>query len=51
VQLVKEVLPTGALEVPAVKSTPRTMRSAMAEVAPVLVDLIFSLRIISFLYK
>jgi hypothetical protein len=36
VQLVKEVLPTGALEVPTVKSTPRTMRSAMAEVAPVL---------------
>jgi hypothetical protein len=36
VQFVKEVLPTGALEVPAVKSTPRTMRSAMAEVAPVL---------------
>jgi hypothetical protein len=32
VQLVKEVLPTGALEVPAVKSTPRTMRSAMSEV-------------------
>ena len=36
VQLVKEVLPTGALEVPAVKSTPRTMRSAIAEVASVL---------------
>ena len=36
VQLVKEVLPTGALEVPAVKSTPRTMRSAMAEVVLVL---------------
>ncbi len=36
VQFVKEVLPAGALEVPAVKSTPRTIRSAMAEVAPVL---------------
>jgi hypothetical protein len=33
---VKEVLPIGALEVSAVKSTPRTMRSAMAEVASVL---------------
>jgi hypothetical protein len=36
VQSVKEVLPAGALEVPAVKSTPRTMRSAIAEVASVL---------------
>ena len=35
VQFVKEVLPTGALEVPAVKSTPHTMRSAMAEVVSV----------------
>jgi hypothetical protein len=33
---VKEVLPTGALEVSAVKSTPRTMRSAITEVASVL---------------
>jgi hypothetical protein len=33
VHAVKEVLPIGALEVSAVKSTPRTMRSAMAEVA------------------
>ena len=36
VQFVKEVLPTGALDVSAVKSTPHTMRSAMAEVACVL---------------
>ena len=36
VQFVKEVLPTGALEVSAVKSTPRTMRSAIAKVASVL---------------
>jgi hypothetical protein len=36
VQSVKEVLPAGALEVPAVKSTPHTMRSAIAEVASVL---------------
>jgi hypothetical protein len=36
VQFVKEVLPAGALEVSAVKSTPRTMRSAIAEVASVL---------------
>jgi hypothetical protein len=33
---VKEVLPTGALEVSTVKSTPHTMRSAMTEVASVL---------------
>jgi len=36
VHAVKEVLPAGALEVSAVKSTPRTMRSAIAEVASVL---------------
>ena len=36
VQFVKEVLPTGALEVFAVKSTPCFMRSAMADVAAVL---------------
>jgi len=36
VHAVEEVLPAGALEVSAVKSTPRTMRSAIAEVASVL---------------
>ncbi len=36
VQFVKEVLPTGALEVSAVKSTPRTMRSAIVKVASAL---------------
>ena len=36
VHAVKEVLPTGALEVSAVKSTPRTMRSAIVKVASAL---------------